>query len=75
MQGKLLVLRKEKGVSQKELAELIGVSTESYRRKENGLNEFKLSEMFKLAKFFDKDIGDIFTEHKYAYSEQKPTTK
>lgn len=62
MQGKLLALRKENNVTQKELANLLGITKEAYGRKELGHNDFKASEMFKIANFFDKTIGDIFTE-------------
>ncbi|HGC9176262.1 TPA: helix-turn-helix transcriptional regulator [Streptococcus agalactiae] len=60
MQGKLLILRKERGVTQQKMADLLGVTKETYRRKEKGLTVFGSSEMFKIANFFDKDIGEIF---------------
>ena len=62
MQERLLIIRKENGVTQSELAELLGISKNSYSSKEQGKTQFKLSEMFKIAKRFQKNIGDIFTE-------------
>lgn len=62
MQGKLLILRKERGVTQQKMADLLGVTKETYRRKEKGLTDFGSSEMFKIANFFDKDIGEIFSK-------------
>ncbi|KXU13651.1 hypothetical protein SORDD17_01657 [Streptococcus oralis] len=61
MQEKLLIIRKEKKVKQSELAEVLGISKNSYSLKEQGKTEFKLSEMFKIANYFQKDISDIFT--------------
>lgn len=61
MQGKLLAFRKEKGVSQKELADLIGVSVNTYSNKELGKREFKASEMFKIASYLSVEVTDIFS--------------
>lgn len=57
----LYKLRKEKNISQKEMADVIGKSENSYRNKELGKQDFKLSEMFKIAHYFGKELGDIFT--------------
>lgn len=62
MQIKLYELRKKNKLDQKDLAAVIGKSTQSYRDKELGKVDFKSSEMFKIANFFQKDLGDIFTE-------------
>lgn len=40
---------------------MLGMSTTSYRQKELGQTEFKMSEMFDIADIFDKSISDIFT--------------
>lgn len=61
MQGKLLTIRKENGVTQDDMAQLLGISIESYSRKENGKYDFKATEMFLIADYFEKEIGDIFT--------------
>ena len=60
MQILLYKLRKEKNISQKEMADVIGKSENSYRNKELGKQDFKLSEMFKIAHYFGKELGDIF---------------
>lgn len=62
MQIKLYELRKEAGLTQAQMAEKIGISETAYRSKELGQTDFKLSEMFKIANFFQKNIGDIFSE-------------
>lgn len=62
MQIKLYELRKGAGLRQEDLAKLLDISSNSYGQKERGDTDFKLSEMFKIAKFFDKKIGDIFSD-------------
>ena len=63
MQWELLKLRTEKQVTQSQMAKVIGVTEQSYRSKEKGYVEFKSSEMFAIANYFQKDIGDIFTDN------------
>ena len=60
MQSKLIILRKETGVRQAELAKMLEISEKSYSFKELGKTEFKASEMFKIAQYFNKKIDDIF---------------
>lgn len=61
MQLLLLNLRKtQKKVTQAEVAKYLGISTKSYRDKENGKREFKQDEMFKLAEYFKLPINQIF---------------
>lgn len=62
MQIKLYELRKKANLTQKQMAKKLGVSEATYRAKELGQTDFKMSEMFKIANFFKKDIGDIFSE-------------
>ncbi|HEP1471633.1 TPA: helix-turn-helix transcriptional regulator, partial [Streptococcus pyogenes] len=54
-------LRKEKGISQEEMSKVINKSSNTYRDKELGKRDFTQSEMFKIASFFNKDLGEIFT--------------
>jgi Predicted transcriptional regulators len=70
MQSTLMILRKTKGLSQKGLAEVLGISEESYRNKELGKTQFKMNEMFELATIFDEDVGKIFLPTKFTKSEQ-----
>ena len=60
MQSKLLILRKERKITQTELAKLLDISTQSYSRKELGQNEFTADEMFTLANYFGLKIEEIF---------------
>ncbi len=60
MQSKLIILRKEKKVTQEELANLLGISVKQYGYKEIGKAKFNGDEMFKIAKYFNLTIDDIF---------------
>lgn len=61
LQALLCELRKQSGLRQEDMARMLGMSTTSYRQKELGQTEFKMSEMFDIADIFDKSISDIFT--------------
>lgn len=63
MQTKLIILRKETKTTQKELADLLGITKASYISKEHGKNEFKITEMFKIAQYFNKKIDDVFVPY------------
>lgn len=60
MQEKLIILRKKQGVTQRQLAEYLGITAKTYSLKERGEFQFTLEEMFKLRDFFGKRIEDIF---------------
>ena len=61
MQILLYKLRKEQNITQKQMAKIIGKSEASYRNKESGKNDFTISEMYKIAHYFNKELDDIFT--------------
>jgi len=65
MQKKLMLLRKEKNIPQKKLADLIGISVNQYSLKENGKYKFDCDEMFKIADYFGKNIEDVFLPSKH----------
>ncbi|AVI47116.1 helix-turn-helix transcriptional regulator [Bacillus licheniformis] len=60
MQTKLASLRRYKNLSQKYMADLIGVEAETYSNKERGITQFKSSEMFIIAQEFGMRIDEIF---------------
>jgi len=47
-------------MSQREMAVLMGVETETYSNKERGVTQFKASEMFIIANIFNMKIDEIF---------------
>lgn len=60
MQENLLIIRKNKGVSQQTLAKLLNISLKQYGYKENGKVKFNGDEMFLLSKYFGMKIENIF---------------
>lgn len=60
MQWNLIRLRKEAGLTQKDMAKIIGVNVSTYINKEIGDYQFKSDEMFTLRDYFKKPIDDIF---------------
>ena len=60
MQSKLLILRKNNRLSQKEVAHWLGISQKTYGLKERGDAAFDSDEMFTLSKKFNESIDNIF---------------
>lgn len=54
---KLRAIRAEHGLTQQDLADILGITKEGYRNKENGKTEFKQSEI--------NDILDLFSSYNY----------
>ena len=51
------------GVTQQEISKEIGIACKTYNLNENGINDFKLSEVSKISKYLDlseQEIKDIF---------------
>lgn len=69
MQWNLIKLRRDRGLSQGDVAKILGVSEGTYRNKEVGKTQFKMDEMFILADYFEEDISDIFLDSKYTVRE------
>ena len=53
-------LRKEKGISQEELADILKVSRQTISSLENGRYNPSIILAFKIAKYFDRKIEEIF---------------
>lgn len=68
MQWNLIKLRKERNETQEDIANLLSISVEGYRKKENGINQFKSDEMFEISNHFGLSINEIFLPTKYTYS-------
>ena len=64
VEKELITLRIEKNISRKEMAKVIGVTPETYRKKELGENDWWGTEMFLVANEFNKRIDDIFLNKK-----------
>ena len=61
---RLKTLRKEKKLTQKELAEQIGISQKSYSHWETGKNEPSLENLIKLADLFEVSLDWLFGRDK-----------
>ena len=60
VQEKLLLIRKNKNITQQELADCIGISVNQYSLKEKGKYNFNCDEMFKIADYLKMSIEEIF---------------
>ena len=53
-------IRESLGITQKKVADIIGVSKANYCKKENGQVKFSLDEAFLIANYFGKTVDSIF---------------
>ena len=53
-------LRVRQGLKQKDVANILGINTNSYNSKENGKRKFTVEEALKLSKLFKCSVEDIF---------------
>lgn len=60
MENRLEELRKEKGLNQEELASILNVSRQTISSLENGRYNPSILLAFKIARYFKKDIEEIF---------------
>ena len=74
MQEKLLLIRKNRNITQQTLADLIGISINQYGLKENGKYNFDCDEMFTIAEYLGLKIEDIFMPLKHRNGVSKKTT-
>lgn len=75
MQERLAALRRYQNISQKKMAELIGIDLRTYINKEKGVSQFKADEMFRIAQVLQMQIGDIFLPPDYMKHETDTKTK
>lgn len=62
MYPKLIGKRNEKGLTQQEMADLLGISKGNYNLKENGKLDFNLVEVKKILKILGSSYDEIFFE-------------
>lgn len=62
MYSKLLIARKERRITQAQVAKVLFISEGCYQRKENKKVDFTLNEAILLSKFFNKSLDDLFGE-------------
>lgn len=59
---KVMYYRKKKGLSQKELAQMIGMTDQTISNIERGINYGTIETLIKIAKALDVSIKDLFEE-------------
>lgn len=64
MQIKLYEARKQAKLSQQEVADILGISRNSYGQKERGDVSFNLEEMFTLSELLNTSLDDLFISNK-----------
>ena len=64
MQIKLYDARKQSKLSQQEVADILGISRNSYGQKERGDVPFNLEEMFALSELLDSSLDNLFISKK-----------
>ena len=64
MQIKLYEARKQAKLSQQEVADILGISRNSYGQKERGDVSFNLEEMFALSDLLNTSLDDLFISNK-----------
>lgn len=65
MQDNLILLLKRNNLSQHWLADFLDITDKQVGKKINGEAPFKSDEMFKISKYFDKPIEEIFLPRMY----------
>ena len=60
MQIKLYEARKQSKLSQQDVANVLGISRNSYGQKERGYVPFNLEEMFALSELLNSSLDDLF---------------
>jgi transcriptional regulator with XRE-family HTH domain len=60
LKEKLIEKRKEKGFSQEKMADLLGLDTSNYSRRENGETQIKIAEWERIAQILSVPLSDIF---------------
>lgn len=60
MKNNLKKIREDIGITQTSMAKHLGITLQSYFNKEQGKNEFTISEAFKISEVLNKNINDIF---------------
>lgn len=69
---KLIDNRTQKGISQEKMADLLGLNTSNYNRRESGETQIKIKEWEKIAFLLEVPISEIFeSEESSVYLTQK----
>lgn len=67
MGHKIPELRSEKGISQKDLSDILDISQSTYNKLENGEMDFRSEQLMVLSEYFKKPVGEFFGEKGNVY--------
>lgn len=70
-QHKLRRIRQEKGFTQKQLGEAVGISESYYCQLENGVRRMSLPIAQKIAIVLNEDMNSLFMPNNLAYRDEK----
>jgi transcriptional regulator with XRE-family HTH domain len=73
--GRLRELRKERGLTQAELARQIGIQQSDLSRMEKGEYRVSLDNLFKILGVFDLDLADFFGDEPAKVAERQPLSR
>jgi len=73
--SRLRKLRKERGLTQADLARQIGIQQSDLSRMEKGEYRVSLDKLFKILAVFDLDLADFFGDKPAASDEQQPLSQ
>lgn len=65
--NKIREFRNEKGITHKDLSEVLKVNQSTYNKLENGEMDFKSEQIILISKFFKKTVAEIFGEQGNVY--------
>lgn len=66
MHHKLYVIRRERRMRQKDIAEVLRIDPQTYHLKESGKSDFTLREARMLARYFNCTLDELFGEAVHA---------
>lgn len=70
-QWDLMRIRKQNNETQSDVAKVLDISESSYRNKELGRTQFKMEEMFIIARHYNKSIEEIFLPMNFTVRESR----
>lgn len=60
----LIQARKQKGLTQKEMADMLAMEQTTYSKKERGISRIRENEWIRFAKILDKDVDELKRDNK-----------
>ena len=67
LSAKLEVLRKKKGLTQKDVADILKVNRTTYTKYETGVTEPNISALRKLAEIFEVDLNSLLADDDFVF--------